>query len=348
MLVSGFARGPKKPDKEGTMTTNKRKSALWYSLAALAAATIGGSATAESTATIVGAGPGAGAYQLAGALAENVNRLKLDLIVTNRASKGFVANTRMVEVGGADFAMTSGPFVFAAQRGLAPYPEMKATKIRGVGPVTTSWFQMAVLSDSGIKTYMDLKGKRVNYAEKGSNTEFMTRTIMEQLGIDGDVQKEYMRWDQAATAMTDGNIAAFGIPNPVPSPSILQASASAPLRILSVPDKVIDHFIGLNPGYYKDTVPPGSYTGMENESFTTFAYMALVTTNADVAEDIVYKVTKATYDAANREFMLTAMRAWRIGLDATKDNRFIEQMAAFGLELHPGAARYWQERGLIN
>lgn len=306
-----------------------------------------GGAAADTNMTVVGAGPGAGAYQMAGALAENLNRLKVGITMTNRASKGFVANTRMVEVGGTDFALTNGIFVFSAQHGMKPFNEMKATSIRGIGPVTTSWFQMAVVKDSGIKTYMDLKGKRVNYAQKGSNTEFMTRTIFEQMGIADSINKEYMRWDQAATSMTDGNIAAFGIPNPVPSPSILQASASAPLRILSVPDKVIKYFTDSNPGYYKDTVPPGSYTGMEDESFTTVAYTIFVTVNAKVSDDVVYKVTKATYDDTSRDFMVSAFKSWGIGLDAAKKPAFLDQMKGFGMALHPGAARYWKERGLI-
>lgn len=312
--------------------------------AALAAPS--GSAVAQNL-TIVGAGPGAGAYNMAGAFAENVNRLKMDLTVTNRASKGFVANTRMVEVGGTDFALTNGIFVFSAQKSMKPFTEMKATNIRGIGPVTTSWFQMAVVKDSGIKTYMDLKGKRVNYAAKGSNTEFMTRTIFEQLGIDDTIQKEYMRWDQAATAMTDGNIAAFGIPNPVPSPSILQASASANLRILSLPENVIKYFTDSNPGYYKDSVPPGSYAGMEDEGFTTVAYTIFVTANASVPDDVVYKVTKATYDDASRDFMIAAFKSWSIGLDAAKKPDFLNLMKGFELEVHPGAARYWKERGLM-
>jgi hypothetical protein len=317
-------------------------------LAAIALAGFAGTATGAETVTIVGAGPGAGAYNMAGALAENLNRLKVDVTMTNRASKGFVANTRLVETGGSEFALTNGIFVFDAQRGNKPFEEMKAANIRGVGPVTTSWFQMAVLKDSGIKSYMDLKGKRVNYAEKGSNTEFMTKSIFETLGIDDGIQKEYMRWDQAATAMTDGNIAAFGIPNPVPSPSILQASASAPLRILSLPDKVIKHFIESNPGYYRDTVPPGSYTGMESEPFDTVAYTIFVTANATVSDETVYKVTRATYDDGSRDFMITSFKAWKTGLDAAKKDGFIKQMAGFGMQLHPGAARYWKERGLIN
>lgn len=306
-----------------------------------------GLANAAQNASIVGAGPGAGAYQMAGALAENVNRLNLGITLTNRAAQGFVANTRMVEVGGSEFELTNGIFVFSAQKGVKPFAEMKATNIRGIGPVTTSWFQMAVVKSSGIKSYMELKGKRVNYAAKGSSTEFMTRTIFEQLGIDNTIKKEYMRWDQAATSMTDGNIAAFGIPNPVPSPSILQASASTPLRILALPDKVIKHFIEMNPGYYRDTVPPGSYSGMEKEGFDTIAYTIFATVNAKVSDDLVYKVTKATYDDSSREFMINAYKSWGIGLDAAKKNVFLSQMASFGLKLHPGAARYWKERGLL-
>ncbi len=318
---------------------------------ALAAATVlgfAGVSQAADQATVVGAGPGAGAYQMAGAFAENVNRLKLGITVTNRASKGFVANTRMVEVGGAEFALTNGIFVYSAANGKKPFTEMKATKIRGVGPVSTSWFQMAVVKKSGIKSYMDLKGKRVNYAAKGSNTEFMTRTIFEQLGIADSIRKEYMRWDQAATSLTDGNIAAFGIPNPVPSPSILQASASAPLRILPLPDKIISYFTNANPGYFRASVPPGSYTGMEEEGFDTVAYTIFVTANADVSDDLVYRVTKATYDSGSRDFIVNAFKSWKIGLDASQNAGFLKQMAGFGMELHPGAARYWKERGLLN
>ena len=321
--------------------------AVVAAIATIATAGLSGGANAADTATIVGSGPGAAAYQWAGALAENINRLKLDLTVTNRASKGFVANTRMVEVGGTDFALTNGIFVYSAKNGIAPFTEMKATNILGIGPVSASWFQMAVVKDSGIKTYMDLKGKRVNYAEKGSNGEYMTRTIFEQLGIADDIQKEYMRWDQAATAMTDGNIAAFGIPNPIPSPSILQASASASLRLLTLPDPVIKYFTDLNPGYFRSTVPAGSYPGMEDETFTTVAYAVFAVANAKASDDMVYKFTKATYDPENSEYLVNASKSLGIGLKSAADKDFLPQMAAFGLEMHAGAARYWKERGVI-
>lgn len=324
------------------------KSILTFVLAASAFMGFAGISQAAEQVTVVGAGPGAGAFQMAGAMAEGVNRSKLDVTMTNRASPGFVANTRMVETGSSEFALTNGIFVFDAQHGNTPFKEMKAKNIRGVGPVSTSWFQMAVTQASGIKTYMDLKGKRVSYGPKGSNTEFMTRTIMEKLGIHDSIKKEYMGWDKAATAMIDGTIDAFGIPNPVPSPSILQASASAPLRILALPPEVIDMFVKANPGYYKATIKPGSYKGMENEGFDTVAYTIFVAVNAKVSNDVVYKVTKATYGPENREFIVNAFKAWRIGFEAIKDKGFLDQMKAFGMALHPGAAKYWSEAGLTN
>jgi uncharacterized protein len=323
---------------------------VWsFALSAAALAGMAGPGFGADQVTVVGAGPGAGAYQMAGAMAEAVNRFDgADVVMTNRASQGFVANTRMIEAGGTDFALTNGIFVYSAMNGIEPFAEMKATDIRGVGPVSTSWFQMAVTKDSSLASYEDLAGKRVNYAEKGSNTEFMTRTIFEQLGIDDTINKEYMRWDQAATALVDGNIDAFGIPNPVPAPSILQASASTPVRVLSLPEEVIDYFVDSNPGYFRDTVPPGSYAGMEDESIETVAYTIFVTANANLSDDLVYRVTKATYDQASHDFLVNAFRGWSIGLKASEDRGFLDQMTAFGMELHPGAAKYWNERGLTN
>ncbi len=324
-----------------------RKTPLKLAIAAATVIGFAGIGQAADQVTVVGAGPGAGAFQMAGAMAEAVNRAKVDVVMTNRASPGFVANTRMVETGGSDFALTNGIFVFSAQNGNKPFTEMKAKNIRGVGPVSTSWFQMAVTKKSGIKTYMDLKDKRVSYAPKGSNTEFMTRTILEELGINEGISKEYMRWDQAATALTDGRIDAFGIPNPVPSPSILQAAANQPLRILKLPDPVIDMFVKSNPGYYRDTVKAGSYNGMEDESFDTVAYTIFVTANANVPDDVVYRVTKATYGPDNRDFIVNSFKAWRIGFAAAENAGFLDQMKGFGMELHPGAKKFWTEVGLI-
>jgi len=254
----------------------------------------------------------------------------------------------MVESRATDFALTNGIFVYEAQNGLEKFKGMKAANIRGVGPVSTSWFHMTVMERSGIKTYMDLKDKRVNFAQKGSNTEHMTSLIVGWLGIDKTLRKDYMRWDQAAEALKDGRIDAFSIPNPIPSPSVLSASTGGNILVLSLPDSVIEKFEKMNPGYYADTVPPGSYKGMEKTPIKTIAYTIFSVAHKDVPAEVVYKVVKVNYDPQSADFLVNAMKGWKIGLDTAKNPKFLGQMQKFGLKLHPGAERYWKEKGYVN
>ena len=92
------------------------KLTLVLAVAASTLVGVAGIGLAADQTTIMGAGPGAGAFQMAGAMAEAVNRSKVGVTMTNRASPGFVANTRMVETGGSDFGMTNGIFVFSRER----------------------------------------------------------------------------------------------------------------------------------------------------------------------------------------------------------------------------------------
>lgn len=304
-------------------------------------------ASAATNITIVGAGKGAGAFRMAAGLAEAVNKTSKSVNVTNRESKGFVANTRLVANGRSEIGMTNGIFVDFMQRGKKPFDKGKPKNtIRGIGPVSTSWFQVATFHKSGIKTYYDLAGKRFNMGPRGSSTLFMTKFITDNIGVTDKIRKDYMGWAQAATNMIDGKLDAFGIPNPVPSPSILRASRSHPLRILSIPDEVRDKFVAMSSGYYKADKDASAYNGMKGKKFKTVAYTIFAVTNEKVSNDVVYEVTSRVYDKANRDFLINVFKGWKIGLDfASKSGEFIQQMKNFNMSLHPGAARYWKAKG---
>ncbi|MFQ5894936.1 MAG: TAXI family TRAP transporter solute-binding subunit [Nitrospinota bacterium] len=290
---------------------------------------------------VVGAGPGAGAFRLAGALAAVVSKVSKKVEMTNRASKGFVANARLVNSGTADFGMCNGPLLTDAMLGQNKY-KRKHLNIRGIGPVTTSWFHIITLERQGVRKLADLKGGRINFAAKGSNTEFMTSLIFKWAGYFAGVTKNYQRWDHAARALMDGKIDAFTIPNPIPSPSVLTASTGGNIFLVSIPDGMQDKFIKMNPGYYKSVIPAGSYKG-QKQAAKTVAYTIYSIVNKDVPARVVYEVTRINYDPANYRFLVSAFKSWRIGLRAAPD---LKGMASFNLKLHPGAERYWKERGI--
>jgi len=304
-------------------------------------------ARAAANITIVGASKGAGAFRMAAGLAEAVNKTSKTVNITNRESKGFVANTRLVASGRSAIGMTNGIFVDFIQRKHKPFHKGKAMMtIRGIGPVSTSWFQVATFHKSGIKSYYDLAGKRVNMGPRGSSTLFMLKFITDNIKVTGKIRKDYMGWSQAATNMIDGKLDAFGIPNPVPAPAILRASRSGPLRILSIPDEVRDKFVAMSSGYYKANKDASAYQGMKGKKFKTVAYTIFAVANKDVSNDVIYEVTRRTYDKANRDFLINVFKGWKIGLDfASKSGEFIKQMGNFNMKLHPGAARFWKSKG---
>lgn len=319
-------------------------------IAALAALGVFGSTVALAAVTqitIVGAGKGAGAFRQAGAVAEVVNKNSKTLNITNQETAGFVANTRMIAGGRVELAMTNGVFVDFIQRQQKPFDTEKkpATNLRGIGPMSGSWLQIVVLADSPFKSLMDLKGKRVSMGPKGSSSDFMITTAFKAIGILDSLRKDYLKWDDAANYMVDGKLDSFGIPNPIPGPAILQAAQSRPITVLDLPAPVIKEFTDLSKGYYEDVADMSVYEGMKGKKIKTIAYKVFLVAHDKVPADVVYEVTKHFFDAKNREFILNVYRPLKDGLDTAQNDGFLKQMKAFNLKVHPGAARYWKERG---
>ncbi len=322
----------------------------WTSVVAVAVVSglLGLAANAASTQiSIVGAGKGAGAFRQAGAIGEAVNKFSKTVNVTNQESAGFVANTRMIASGRVELALTNGVFVDFIQRQQKPFHTEKkpATEIRGIGPGTGSFLQIVVLADSPFKSLMDLKGKRISLGPKGSSSVFMIETVFKKLGILDSMRKDYLKWNDAATYMVDGKLDAFGIPNPIPSPSILQAAQSRPIRMFDLPDSVIKEFTDLSKGYFEANADMSVYQGMQGKKVKTIAYNVFLVTNAKVPDDVVYEVAKQFYDPKNRAFIESVYKPLKAGLDTAQDDGFLKQMKSFNLKVHPGAARYWKERG---
>jgi TRAP transporter TAXI family solute receptor len=342
-----------KSKEEAEMKKNlRKKSLLWISVMLLIAGFFVSSEVraAEMTSiTVTGAGKGANAFRAFAGLAEAVNQNSKWLRATNRESGGLVEGTRLCARDRVQVAGSSGPLVDFWQRKENPFERDTGPRdtLRGIGPFGEAPLQIVVLKDSNIKTFMDLKDKRVNLGPKGSNSNWMITFALKAAGIFDTVRKDTLNWNDAATYLVDHKLDAFGIPNSLgASAAILRAAYSAPIRVLSLPDVVLQKFLSYSGGYYKDTVDCGTvYKGMENQSFTTVSYMALVISNKDVSDKIVYEVTHWTYDPKNHDLLVNIATGWKIGLALTKTDKFITAMKKAGMKLHPGAAKYWKERG---
>ncbi len=297
-----------------------------------------GANAARIKVSVASAGPGAAAYVIWGGLAAYISKTSKTVAMSNLTTRGAVEDIRLVENGKAEFALGVATLLDLAIKGKKMFKK-KYTNQCGVGPATASMFHIGVKKSSGIKTVMDLDGKRVSFAKKGSSTHFMTRTIIKLAGI--KVREENLNWNVAADAIKDNRLDAFTIPNPVPSPAFVKFSTAQPITLLPVDGKILKTMLTMNSAYFPISIPAKSYDG-QDKAVKTVGYTAWTIAGCNVPADVVYEVTRLNYSKKGMIFLGRVHKGWEVGFSIMPA---LDQMKAINMKVHPGAARYWKEKG---
>ncbi len=211
-------------------------------------------------------------------------------------------------------------------------------KLRAVFSVHPEPFHIITSSNSGIKGWRDLKGKRVNIGNPGSGQRGTMEVLMEAHGTSaGDfAQATELTSSEQSKALCDGKIDAYGYTVGVPNAGVSVATDGCGARIINLDSSVEKELVNKFPYYAFATIPKGTYK-TSGADVTTFGVMATFVTTADTDADLVYEVVRAVFE--NLEDFRKLHPAFR-NLDP-------RQMIKDGLSapLHSGAARYYKEKG---
>lgn len=316
-----------------------RKAAVTViALFVVVALTASGAFAARVKVSVASAGPGAAAYVIWGGLAALISKESKTVAMSNLTTRGAVEDIRLVESGKADFGLGVATLLDLAIKGKKMFKKPYTNQC-GVGPGTASMFHIGVKKSSGIKTVKDLDGKRVSFAKKGSSTHYLTRTVMKLYGV--KVREENLNWNVAADAVKDNRLDAFTIPNPVPSPAFVKFSTAQPISLLPVEGKVLKKMLTMNGAYFPITIPANSYDGQDKD-VPTIGYTAWTIAGCKVPADVVYEVTRLNYSKKGMTFLTRVHKGWKVGFELAPA---LDQMKAINMKVHPGAARYWKEKG---
>lgn len=310
--------------------------------AAAAALTFGAQgAMAQERFITIGTGGQTGVYYVVGqSICRLVNRASAEnnLKCTAPSTGGSVANINAIKAGDMDMGVAQSDAQFNAYNGVGDFEGDKFDKERAVFSVHPEPFTVVARADSGIKTFADLKGKRVNIGNPGSGQYATMGVVMDALGWTTDdfaLASELKPAEQSA-ALGDNKVDAIIYTVGHPNGSIQEATSTVDAKLIPVDGPEIDKLIDDNPYYAKATIPGGMYAGNDKD-VTTFGVKATFVTSADVPDDVVYAVVKAVFDNFDR-FK---------GLHPAFANLNEEEMISAGLSapLHPGAVKYYKERG---
>lgn len=291
---------------------------------------------APTVLTIVTGGQGGSFYPL-GLRLSQLYAEHIPGVVTKLETGGSGRNVQAIEDGHAQLAFAQADVAYAAYRRgteAAPHPH---TQLRGIAVLWQNTAQIVVPRGSTIRSGSDLRGRRVAVGSLGSGTETLARIVLESYGLSyNDITPLAPTFEDTVQGMRDGTLDAAIISAGVPTSPIAEISDRPGLQLVPVPRDHVQAMRAQYPFLQPLVIPGGTYRGVDSD-VESVGVSILLTCRQDLDESLVYQLTKILFDALpslGEELPVARL----IDLD---------QAPATPIPLHPGAARYYREREIM-
>lgn len=326
--------------------------AVLAALACVAAAAFAPPAVAQApdSLTFIGRGAAGAISDLAMSVLEEATKRAYPDVKLRRLPGTATAVPPRIESGEAQFGHGVGESVadaWSGERSFAGKPPMKSLRYVGMylgyalRPTVAP--TLVTLEKSGIKTWGDLKGKRIAVGPPDSLTSKMVNAGLAGAGLSYDKIKEQGGlvvtgdWNQAMDQLGDGQVDAVFVSADHPSAIITRLWASHKVRLVSAPAEVVNALITAYPTSIPDSMEPGVYEGQSYQVSGIKLSLAFVV-HKDVPEEVVYNICKQLYFPDKAAVWDDTVPSWKGASKLWKDaasNVFIP--------IHPGAKRCFEE-----
>jgi TRAP transporter TAXI family solute receptor len=291
--------------------------------------------------SIATGGTGGVYYPLGGGMAAVLSKYVPGMQATAEVTGGSVANLQLIGTGKPYLAMTMVDAGLDALKGQDKFTG-KPVPVRTLMVMYPNRMHVVSIEGTGVTKMADLKGKRVSTGSGGSATEVMAFRVIEAAGLDKDkdMKRERLGVAESVNALKDRKIDAFFWVGGLPTAAVTDLANSPGVKI-----KMIDHanlVDAMNKKYGKlyvqDTIGKDVYKGMEADNKQA-TVMNLLVAHQNMDEKTAYNIVKAVFDHRD-ELIRVHKEAENFKLENQKT------AAAGGIPWHPGALRYFKEKGV--
>ena len=156
--------------------------------------------------------------------------------------------------------------------------------------------QVVVAADSPIKSFADLKGKKVGVGAPGSGTEASYRQLLDIYGMKKeDVNSQYLSFSESAEAFKDKHIDAFIVIGRIPTSAIMDVATQNDIRILPISADISAKLTQKYPFLAAVKIPANTYKG-QSEDVPSVAVNAVLIAGNQLKDDMVYNLTKVLFE----------------------------------------------------
>lgn len=320
--------------------------ARWFLLAAVVVLVAGVVAPAGAQVRLLSLVTGGTAgvyYPLGGAMAEIWNTRVPGVRVASQSSGASVVNIQALAKGDAHLALVQNDVAFYAYNGREMFAEpgsnrpQPITAFRGIAMLYPEVIQIVTLRGKRIASVEDLRGKRVVVGAPGSGTEANARQILSVHDIYyREMRVDFLSFAAGIDQLRDGIVDAVFITAGTPTAAVTDIAASREIVIVPVSDDALEALRARWPFYTRVAIAADTYRGLPGP-VRTVAVMAMLVARADLPDDLVYNLTKALWENLDR------MRAAHA---RGRDLELARALDGMPVPVHPGAERYYREKGV--
>lgn len=217
------------------------------------------------------------------------------------------------------------------------------TNMRGMFTLYPNVMHWVARKGAGIKSVADFKGRRIVPGQVASATEINSREMLAVYGLnyikdqgEVNVNADYLGYNEASDQLKNGQVDGAHIAGGVPTAVIIDMLTSDAAELVSMEADKIAEICKRYPWYFPFTIPAGSYP-KQDKDIHTIALSNILFTDARQPEELIYMLTKATYEY--HDDLVLAHRATEYTIEANAFN-------GMTVPLHTGAIKYFEERGI--
>lgn len=289
-----------------------------------------------------GGGPAGGTFQfMAGGISTYppVKAIK-EFRVLAGASGGSVENLRKVNSGNYAFGVVYSGHVYQGRNGLMKNDTKKYEDVLGVGFFYGAPAQLVVKKGSGIKSVKDLAGKKVGVGNAGSGAFANCELFFSHMGVWDKIERNAMGYNDAAAAFGNNQLDAFWLFVGYPTGAVTMAAQQTDIDMVDLAaDAKASGFFDKYPYFSQLKIPAGTYKGVDYD-VPSFQDSALWVANAKVPADVVYTLLSKIYTPEGLAHM--------VNVKSTAKAMSVEGgTTGIITPLHPGAEKFWKEKGII-
>ena len=288
--------------------------------------------------SIATGGTGGVYYPIGGGMANILSKYIPYAEATAEVTAASVDNCLLVGAKKSDMALIMADTGWDAFQGMGKFKEKLPIVTLAVLYINN--MHLVTVEGKGIDKVTDLKGKRVSTGAPGSGTEVKCLRVIEAYGLnpDKDMTRDRLGASESAGALKDGKIDAYFWDGGLPTASVtdLGSTPGVKLKLIAHGDAIPKMTEKYGPLYFKGVIPAKTYPG-QSQDVSIARVSNLLICNKDMKEKVAYDIVKTLFDH-KPELIAVHKMAEELALEPQVDGS--------PLPFHPGAAKYFKEKGI--